>query len=74
MDRARAMIKQLEEIKTSKLKKQVFLKEIAEEDKQGKAQAIQCMLIITTKAKVPFQTRKNWVSNKTTFLRHSINL
>jgi hypothetical protein len=37
MDRARAMIKQLEEIKTSKLKKQVFHKEIAEEDKQGKA-------------------------------------
>jgi hypothetical protein len=37
MDRARAMIKQLEAIKTLKLKKKVFLKEIAEEDKQGKA-------------------------------------
>tara|TARA_B110000285_G_scaffold231902_1_gene301700 strand:+ start:1232 stop:1345 length:114 start_codon:yes stop_codon:yes gene_type:complete len=36
MDKAKAMIKQLVAIKTSKLKKQVFLKEIAEEDKQGK--------------------------------------
>ena len=61
MDRAKAMTKQPVAIKTSKLKKQVFLKEIAEEDKQGKAQAIQCTLQITTKAKVRFQTRRNQV-------------